>query len=292
MKASGKEKVSWEETRTRTDPEGKSETYTVTFGGSKEFFKDKLVLYEIDQTLAPGQYAYPFQYQLPPSLPGVIHLKNVSERSFCCNEGKIKYTLKATLDVDGFLAEDLKADCHLVVHSALMQTVKASEDHITKNVNFLCCINKGICTLDVVMDKNVYLPGETSMIQCNIQNGSSVNIENMRCKLYQVIHLRGSSGGDYTIKSKIAEKTFPGVPANATLQQPQPLPLVTSLGYEMTPSTQGNFIDCRYFIDIECDIPWCPDVHLNLPVQIIAPILPPPPATWLPSSTEHFVRKH
>jgi hypothetical protein len=114
----------------------------------------------------------------------------------------------------------------------------------------------------------------------------------MRCKLYQVIHLRGSTGGDRTIKSKIAEKSFPGVPANSTLQQPQPLPLVASSGYSMTPSTQGNYIQCQYFIDIECDIPWCPDVHLNLPVQIIAPILPPSPAAWLPSSTDNFVKPH
>jgi hypothetical protein len=138
------------------------------------------------------------------------------------------------------------------------------------------------------MEKNVYLPGETAKIQCHIQNNSTVHIDNMRFKLYQVIDLRGSTGGHRKIKSNIAVESFPGVLAKSTLQQSQPFALDASSIFSMTPSTQGNFIQCQYFINIECDIPWCPNVHLHLPVQI----LPPPPATGSPSSTDNFVTPH
>ncbi|TMW65701.1 hypothetical protein Poli38472_008343 [Pythium oligandrum] len=165
---------------------------------------------------------------------------------------------------------------HVIVHEQLTESIRPSEDSTTRNVNWLCCFNQGTCTLSVAMDKNVYFPGETAQISCQIADNSEVEVSAMRCHLYQDITLRLKHCRQ-TFEHKIAEATFPGVPAKTTVNQPLPLLLAPTVESSvMSPSTSGEIIQCAYRIEIECDIPWCPDVQLHLPVTIIAPVFPLP----------------
>jgi hypothetical protein len=288
LKATGKEKVEWRETQTEIDDDGNSINKYEDHESDKEFFKQKIVISAISQMYMPGHYMYPFEYQLPVGLPGSFHLESYSSGFVDNLEAKIKYKFKATLDVDGFYSSDLKADCNLVVHERNFQSIQPSHDSTTQNVNFLCCINRGTCQLAVGMDKNVYLPGETSQIQCQIDNKSQVDITTMRCHLYQDIRLHLKHGGVQEFTREIATREFPGVPAQSSLQQPQPLVLASDRGEFINPSTTGSLIQCSYRIIVECDIPWCPDVELHLPVTIIAPEIPN--VSWIPVSTEGFVQ--
>ncbi|DAZ95621.1 TPA: hypothetical protein N0F65_002250 [Lagenidium giganteum] len=71
----------------------------------------------------PGNYMYNFQYQLPPQLSGQLHLDRCNYGELEEVEAKNKYTLKATLEVNGSLAKDLKANCHLVMYSQLWHNI-------------------------------------------------------------------------------------------------------------------------------------------------------------------------
>ncbi|KAF1332735.1 Arrestin domain-containing protein a, partial [Globisporangium splendens] len=288
LKATGKEKVEWRETHTEFD-DGNSINKYEDHEAEKEFFKQKIVISAISAMYMPGQYMYPFQYQLPVGLPGSFHLASYSSGHVDNLEAKIKYKFKATLDVDGFFASDLKADCNLVVHERNFQSIQPSEDSTTQSVDFLCCFNRGMCNLAVAMDKNVYLPGETSQIQCHIDNKSQVDITTMRCHLFQDIRLVGGHGHEQEFTHEIATREFPGVPAGSTLQQPQPLLLASDNGEFLNPSTTGTLVRCSYRIVVECDIPWCPDVELHLPVTIIAPEIPN--LSWIPASTDGYVQQ-
>ncbi|TMW65704.1 hypothetical protein Poli38472_008346 [Pythium oligandrum] len=287
LKATGKEKLKWTEVHTHTDSDGTIKTERTSHEKETEFFKQKIVLCSVDQVFAPGKYVYPFSYQLLPDLPGVFEMDEYSEGHIERLDAAIRYKLKATLDIEGFLAKDLKAKCFLVVHERLTESIRPSEDSTTQQVNFLCCINKGTCQLGVAMDKNVYIPGEAAQISCRIVNGSQVDIQAMRCKLFQDLTLR-VNGGSHRFSRKISEQTFPGVPAGAIVDQPQPLPLVPNAGRErnINPSTSGRMISCDYRVDIECDIPWCPDVHLHMPVTLIAPMIPN--VSWIPTEADGF----
>jgi hypothetical protein len=173
------------------------------------------------------------------------------------------------------------------VHERNFKQLVASEDSTTQDVNFLCCFSRGKCELAVAMDKSVYFSGETAQIQCNINNGSTVEITTMRCKLYQDITVQLAKGGSYqTFTRLICEKQFPGVPPNSSLTQPQPLALVPGNASALQPSTKGELIACAYRIDVECDIPWCPDVRLHLPINVIAPGLPSAGSGWVLEPTE------
>jgi hypothetical protein len=244
-----------------------------------------MVICSIPNTYMPGTYTYPFEYQLPPDLPGVFEIEDYSGglvRDLTC---RISYKLKATLDVNGFFAKDLKANYHLTVHEQLTQTIQPGHDSTSQSVNFLCCFNKGTCHLDVTMDKNVYLAGETAQVYCKINNGSQVDITNMRCKLVQAITFK-AHGHNETFTRELCRQTFPGVPAGAVMEQPQPLPLVPNVHEKaiINPSTSGLLITCSYHVDVECNIPWCPDVRLRLPLTVIAPMLvkAPIPAKLFP----------
>ncbi|RLN15141.1 hypothetical protein BBJ28_00006529 [Nothophytophthora sp. Chile5] len=290
LKVTGKEKVEFTKIRREFKEGGEQEVHYDPVEREKEFFKQKLVIFAMNgQAYAPGRYMYPFEYQLPAQLPGAFKLMGYSEGDVKDLSAKIKYKFKATLDVGGFFASDLKADCDLVVHERNFQSLAASEDSVTQDVKFLCCFSRGSCQLAVAMDKSVYFAGETAQIQCNISNNSQVEISTMRCRLYQDVKLQLSKGNYHTFTRQMTQSEFPGVPAGSTLQQPQPLALNADRGGFLNPSTTGELIACAYRIDVECDIPWCPDVVLHLPVAIIAPELPHPGSSWIPESTEGFV---
>lgn len=266
LKATGKEKVKW---TVREEDESREEEH------EHEFYKQKIVITQYPHVVNPGTYTYPFEYQLPPTLPGAFHMERYSSLFIENLEADIKYKFKATLDVGGYLAKDLKANTTVVVHEQLTQSIRPSHDSTTQNINFLCCINKGTCNLAVSMDKNVYFPGETAQIQCEINNNSEVDISTMRCRLYQDIQLNFGHGST-SLTREIAMQEFPGVAPGKSTSQPQPLPLVPNVEGFVTPSTHGTIIRCDYRVEIECDIPWCPDVQLHLPVTIIAPVVPSP----------------
>ena len=61
-----------------------------------------------------GQCAYPFQYRLPDTLPGVFEKKKKQGLKI---NAKIRYKIKATLDVKH--GHDLKYKSHLVIHEKL-----------------------------------------------------------------------------------------------------------------------------------------------------------------------------
>lgn len=241
---------------------------------------------------APGKYMYPFEYQLPPTLPGVFHLDKFYSDNVRDMKVDIKYKLKTTLDVNGFFASDLKADCHLVVHpQPVMNVSEPLMDSTVENVNFLCCINKGQCELAIRLDKSVFFPGETANVACDVDNRSQVEITALRCYLHQDIHLTPKKGGSTrTFSRKLCVQSFPGVAAASKSSQPLPLPLVTAeYGTNaMPPSTTGIMVRCSYRIEAECDIPWAPDVHLSIPVTIMAPAVPY--LSWVPPSIDGYVQ--
>ncbi|OWZ15354.1 hypothetical protein PHMEG_00011019 [Phytophthora megakarya] len=287
LKVTGKEKVEFTHVQHEYN-DGNCTENRDQVHRDKEFFKQKIVIFATQgQNYSPGHYMYPFEYQLPAELPGAFKISGYSQGEVDNLSAKIKYKFKATLDVGGYFASDLKADCDLIVHERNFKALVASEDSITKDIRFLCCFSRGKCELAVAMDKSVYFPGETARIQCNINNRSSVEIRTMHCKLYQDITVQ-VGGYNRTFTKVMCENAFPGVPPGSTLAQPQPLTLVPDRSGFLQPSTKGELIACAYHIDIECDIPWCPDVCLRLPVSVIAAELPNAGVGWVPESTEGF----
>ncbi|CAK4185254.1 unnamed protein product [Aphanomyces euteiches] len=259
----GKEKVSWSEQHTRT-VDGKTHTQTRYFTNRREFFKQKIILYNVQHTLPAGQYVYPFQYQLPFGLPGSFDNQHDSSVT-----AKIEYYIKGAIGVNGFFNRDLKKKQTLTVYAQLAGVVAPSVGEKHHTVRLMCCIPQGTCTLRAAIDKNLYGPGEVPQIQVDIQNQSKRDIRTMQCRLNRKVVVVGS-GKTRTLRRTICTGTFPGVAAGMSISQPQSFQLH---GSGMYPSTMGSFITVSYTIDIVCDIAWSPDVELKLPIALGAPAL-------------------
>ncbi|OQR84994.1 hypothetical protein ACHHYP_12450 [Achlya hypogyna] len=261
----GKEKVAWTEHDTETR-NGETVNVRHKFEEGHEFFHQKLVLFNVQHHISPGQYIYPFQYQLPPGLPGCYD--NAHDDDV---KAKIEYSIKGTLCIDGVFTRDLKHRQRLTVFAQLAGFVAPSVAEKTQTVRLLCCFNQGTCSLRVAMDKNMYGPGEVPMIQCDVHNLSSKDVTAMRCELVRSVEVR-AMGRVRHLRKVLCGATFPGVPAGSQISQPQPFQLT---GNGLYPSTRSRNISCSYAIDVVCDIPWCPDVELHLPIALGAPVLVP-----------------
>ena len=138
--------------------------------------------------------------------------------------------------------------------------------------------------MNVVMDKNVYYPNEVANVVANINNTSSVDISEMKCRLIQRIELTSNSSHDdrHWQEREICKLKFPGVKAGTTvLKQAQPVPLRSS-SYPLYATTRGALVSCEYYILVTCGVFMCPDINLELPIHILArPILYD---GWLPTA--------
>lgn len=284
LKATGKEQVEWEETRMRMK-DGQSERYEVEYDEKKEFFKQKIIVAPVQHELLPGNYAYPFQFQLPAGLPGSFEIKDAKRSWGEVNKlkAKIQYKFKATIDVGGYLAKDLKGKVEATIFQASSETLHAVCDSRQQTVRMACCIPMGECSLNAKIEKNIFMPNETAQSIVAVENQSKFDISAIKCRLMQVISLK-ADGHRKVISTCVAKTSSTGIQSGEASSQQLSLPLV---GNNLYPSTMGKYLNCAYHIDIECDVPYCPDVALHLPITIQAPIILQT-TDWIPVDPSHY----
>jgi len=186
-------------------------------------------------------------------------------------KAKVEYSFKGTLDVDGFFAKDLKGKAEVKVMHAALNTFPPGTMTTKQTVRLCCCIPRGEVELTVTADKGAYYCGEVANLKVDVNNESSVEIEKMKAKLYRIMTLR-ADGHQKRWKHEMREMQYSGCKEGETISQDQQLPLVG----DFLPVTYAKHITCEYRIEVECAIPWCPDVELHIPVGLYEP----PPQVW------------
>eukprot|EP01137_Pigoraptor_chileana_P004081 Opistho-2@45274 len=272
LKLKGMEKTIWEETELQQRGDGTSEHVTITRGGSRDFFKMEFHLVSFPGIYAPGTYAYPFQWALPPGLPGSFHESHGSLGSGLHLGCQIRYQIKAILDIPG-TKHDLKHKVHLAVIDKLDTTIQPQHHKKIGTVRFLCCIPKGDLECEAWMDKNAYCANETAQIHMAVKNNSTVNVDNFAVKLMRTLIVRDKSGHTKHLVTTVCKEKYPGTPALTSRESDVPLPLVAN-GKPIQQSVRSDLIECKYHVDIECQIPWSPDIEIHAPVEIYEPISP------------------
>lgn len=263
----------WVEVRGSDPPERRVEYYMEDHEGRREFFKQRMLVSGSMDMLPPGRYTYPFSYKLPDGLPGVFF----EERKIPVADGKhehihakIIYKLKAHLDFAG--CKDLKACQMLTIHERLAEGMRPAFGEQTAEVMFLCCIPKGKCNLKAWFDKNAYHPGERADIKAEITNDSTSPFNHMVVKLMRFITLRDRTGHEKRLVDTVLQTNYPGVKPHEHTTRDLPL----DFKGDFQPSTAGQICKCMYRFDVECDIPYAPDIEVHMPVQLYAT----PPTVW------------
>jgi len=274
IKVKGYEATKFYETETHTDEEGKMETRHVEREGKREFFKIKYQVHAFPNNHCEGgDMAIPFAVALPPDLPESfeIHRHDGTEREF---KARVRYKFKVELDREGMLKSDIKKTQLLVVHAARPAQMHPVHQEGTRNVTFCCCIKKGTATLRATLDKSVYNPGDEARVMCEVENMSSVDIPHLRTVLKRRLKLNARHNHHHLSVTTIARADYDGIPAMTaqTGEEARYIPLrLASEGSEaLQPETKGKLVQCEYFLDVQLDVPFSPDIHLHLPVNIVA----------------------
>jgi hypothetical protein len=264
------------------------------------------------QTLAPGQFTFPFTFRLPTGIPGsfvqgawsdsVLHKgfpgSGWGEDSKEFARGIVSYTVEVEADAKGW-GGDVSYRQPLTIYPALQTEIKAVKETKTANVMVCCCIDKGSATMTVYFDKNCYIPGERCSIICEAKNDSSVDFNAIKVKIKRQLTLRGDGGRQYNSVTELVREKFDGVKAmtdaTGAAARNVPVTLVDQKGLgAFVPETSGSLIQCKYWAEVEFDIPYAPDIEIRLPLTIYAPQPPPdwafaaPPSYWNPDPSNVY----
>ncbi|KDO28329.1 hypothetical protein SPRG_06568 [Saprolegnia parasitica CBS 223.65] len=250
----GEENVEWRNLQQDTD-------HRAYYNEYNKFFQRRLVLDNSTHELSPGQYTFPFQYPLPSNLPGSYD--NGSHGA----TATIAYSLQGIVSTAGAFARDLKHTYAVRVYRPFVGPIGPAMAETTKTVRTLGLFRKGTCHVRVVVHNNASFLGDSVMIETSVTNTSaSTPIKYVSCKLVRSVTLR-ACGREHVDCEVFSNTKMSGVNASDQASFVQTIRLASS---SLWPTTEGDHLSCRYFIELKCSLPWCPDAHLRIPLTLVA----------------------
>lgn len=282
MTVLGEERTHWKEqrSRSRTTSDGRTETewYDVFFDGHNTFFKVKVMVFNFGGHVQPGQYSFPFSFQIPMGLPGVFE-----GSSFQQARGSISYSIHAECEVGGIFNPNIRHCQNFIINELLQQNVAPISFREHTNVNCCCCFNRGHADLSVHVSKNCYAPGELAHVICDVRNESSEAFTLVRVKLVRTMNLRAQHH-THTSVDVVSENDYSGIDANSNHAGPNALQLPLQLSPAIYPSVIGRLVQCQYHVEVTLVSKGCciSNLTVRVPVRIYAPQPPPPPAFSAP----------
>uniref|UniRef100_K3WPC0 Arrestin C-terminal-like domain-containing protein n=1 Tax=Globisporangium ultimum (strain ATCC 200006 / CBS 805.95 / DAOM BR144) TaxID=431595 RepID=K3WPC0_GLOUD len=249
----------------------------------QEFLKHEILVNVLPNPYLPGEYLYPFSYTLPADIPGVLDADSL-DGDLQALHATIKYTLKASIKVEGRFVSDLESTHALVVrerHRGTAETSQGVERTVSKRVRMLGCINRGTCHVAASMKKNVLALGETARVDIFVNNHtSSASIKHVSCRVYQDVTIPDPKGsGMRKVCSRpLLQVRATGPKSGELLERPMDFVLAGKLRF---PSTEGSFVKCSYRITLECELFLAKTIKIDIPVTILpaqGPLQPLPVA--------------
>ena len=255
----GRAYVHW----TERYPSGNGEVTTIHCGAEEPYFNFRVNLWggEGEQQLPPGNYEWPFSFQLPSvALP-------TSYEGYC---GNIRYWLEARMDrpwkfdhVTKFAFTVLeRVDLNLSQED--LNAPRRGEGQRT--VGCLCC-KSGPVTLAVSTDRGAYCAGEKILLNAWLENNTNHEMRMMTATLRRKVTFYSAQGYRQLLHDFVAQiKTTGGIPAGQTLewnQEPLPIPACP-------PSSRTcRIIHMDYSLHVEVVVPtYGSNRHVLLPIVI------------------------
>ncbi|CDW71388.1 UNKNOWN [Stylonychia lemnae] len=139
-------------------------------------------------TLQPGDYAVPFQFNLPLGIPATMFLNDPKHRDH--PKMKVKYTLRANLKNKVkknlmFFKQIIKVVEPIIEYKQDLQNVSE------RKVTTCCCINQGISRIEAHFDRNIFYAHENCRAEIKIDNSKcNINITDSRLAIEQHIYIK------------------------------------------------------------------------------------------------------
>jgi len=207
----------------------------------------------------PGPASFPFSFQLPRDIPGVFFHER-KELDGDKIRAAIVYKAKCWLDMPG---KDIKYTEKFVVAEAVAQAVLPVHEENKKSFMFA----KGNLKMSVDLIKNVYVPGEVVPIKVSVHNESSKKVEHLKVKLMRTVIIRAKHMKKQQT-SELHRQVFDGVAEKSN----KDVVLNYPIDPNVFPSADGKLIDCKYHLDVECDVARAIDLEVH--PKILIALLP------------------
>ncbi|KAF4136378.1 Arrestin C-terminal domain-containing protein [Phytophthora infestans] len=245
---------------------------------SNTILSDQLELSDNHESFAPGEYVFPFNYQLRSTLSGSFHVDCRHAGEFCDIDAAVKYELKLRLPVKGAFKSDIKTKRPLVVKpTQTAQLVQPRTDATAKHAKLLGMIRQGNCEVSGSLERDVYVAGETLQIRASIVNGSSMDVKSVSVRLVEnlVVHPSKSHKKEIKAQTCLAKKDFAGVKAGTTtIDQAYSLDLVgRSERFAVLPPMSSSLVNTTHHIEVRCKFLMSPNVDIEIPVKGLAPLV-------------------
>eukprot|EP00041_Stephanoeca_diplocostata_P039436 m.1625578 g.1625578 ORF g.1625578 m.1625578 type:complete len:423 (+) comp25394_c0_seq1:82-1350(+) len=276
----GEERTRWVErrthNRTRADGTSYTETERIPHRGYNEFFNVRVQVFNFGGQVQPGQYAFPFQFTIPPGMPGIFEAESTQD-----TEAMIMYSIVSECDVKGIFNRDIRHRQNLVVLQRMMNPITNIRTECTQSVTKCCCCKEGDARLTAHLDKSAYVPGETVQILCEITNDSPQKFEKVKVELVRSMTIRSNTGRSHTTRDIVAVNQYRGIGANESRTGSNPLSLPLQLGTNIYASVSGQLIHCEYYVDVVfvANNIIVGNLDVKIPVVVYAP--QPPPTVFI-----------
>ncbi|XP_054003763.1 arrestin domain-containing protein 17-like [Hylaeus anthracinus] len=186
--AKGEARVRWTE-RTNENNRVNEQTYT----NSQNYFNVQFNILSAPADdsrvrIPVGYHEYPFQFQLPNSIPS----------SFEHKYGYIRYTVKAVIDRPWRFDHECKAAFTVVSNlnlNSYRERCLGIDDEAQKNFYQCCCGNVGSLNIHIRVPSAGYVPGQSIITTIDYTNSSnSVEVTRFTTKLVRELKFHASSG--------------------------------------------------------------------------------------------------
>jgi hypothetical protein len=286
----GYERVMWR----RRVRRGKS-TRVVTYRDHALACNQRFVVMQSAQSFLPGQYSYPFTFQVPAGIPGTYGHESGyhSNRAEC----SVTYMLYAELvlnDVQpgqqGMIGRSM---CPIVIMQQARTPYNYNmEANITNKVTTWCCCNKGNVGVNCTFEKDVVRIDEAVTMRFNIDNSNSkIGIKTVKAVLKRKLFLKTNSGLSTYRETNMITLPLPGCDKEQKIDEKivrfdlsvardigTPANLGAALAEfagKIQQTCNGSLITCQYELHIIAEVDGCvccenqPFVYA--PIEILAP---------------------
>ncbi|TYZ67185.1 hypothetical protein PybrP1_001967 [[Pythium] brassicae (nom. inval.)] len=257
-----------------------------------EFLHHEILRAALPTPCPPGEYVFPFEYALPADVPGALDADSLYGGGAKALHATIRYTLKASIKVEGRFISDLEASHALVVRekparppSGALAAPRSGgvERTVSKRVRLLGCIRRGTCHVAASVKASELALGDTARVDIFVNNHTSAaRIRGITCRLYQDVTMQDPAGGARVCSRPLLQVKVDGPRSGELLERPIDLVLAGKLRF---PSTRGRFLACTYRISLECEMLLAKSIELHIPVTILPPRGPLRPLSARPLPT-------
>lgn len=240
-----------------------------------EYFKEDLMLVSAlspsnDNVLDPGEFSFPFNFQLPNNIPPTFTFHKWGDRAY------IKYKMKIAFKITGTLKSNVVEEIPIVVESSpidsshLLHLLKPGKGATEKFLCCLCC-QSGPIVIRSQINKQIFYAGETIVFDVELDNReTSKTLGNVEAKLVKrVMIMNNSNATHHSTESSviIAQNFSPGgheVWQNCQLNLP---------GQLLPNFDNCECVDVTYKFVVQVGIPGGINAKAKIPVTISAGVL-------------------